>query len=529
MERVASRIILLWGWRRALVAFLAGALTVLALAPFDFFAICFVTFPVFVWLLDGSTAEPGAGFFGRLRPAFATGWWFGFGYFVCGLWWIGNALLVDGNQFAWALPLAIVILPAFLAIFYGLAAAAARIFWVDGPSRIAMLAVSFALAEWLRTFAFTGFPWNPIGFTAAPIPILMQAVSVIGVFGLNAVAVFVFAMPATIVSARFVRTGAVLAFLLAAADAGYGYYRLNYEAVPEGPELSVRIVQPSVPQNGKWDDAERSKIFKSLLALSSKSPGDGPKPQVIFWPETAVPFLLTRSPDALSAIADTLSGGQMLLTGAVRVEGDQAEGGQARYYNSIVAVDDKGEIVGASDKLHLVPFGEYLPFSDFLSRFGLTRIVHGPGAFSSGTERKIIHLPGGIDAVPFICYEMIFPQKLQSITGAAIIVNVTNDAWYGRTPGPYQHLRHAQLRAVEQGLPVIRAANNGISAVIDSKGNIVDALGLDVRDSLDSTFNVYRSASLYEEYQGKPGWVVLAALLFIGIITSFSRRSPRMN
>lgn len=529
MERIASGIILLSGWRRALLAFLAGALTVLALAPFDFFAICFVTFPVLVWLLDGATADPGAGLLGRLRPAFSAGWWFGFGYFVSGLWWIGNALLVEADNFAWALPLAIVILPAFLAVFYGLATAFARAFWADGASRIAMLAVSFALAEWLRTFLFTGFPWNPVGFTAAPVPVLMQSVSVIGVLGLNAIAVFIFAMPATAASARFARTGATLAFMVAAVHVGFGYYRLNFEAGSDGQQLSVRIVQPSVQQSGKWDKAERDRIFKTLIDLSSSDAGDSGKPQLIVWPETAVPFILTKTPSALLAINDLLSPGQMLLTGAVRAEGDVTDADLPRYYNSIVAINDKGEIAGASDKMHLVPFGEYLPFAQFLSRFGLKRLVQGPGVFSAGTARNLIDLPGKLKAIPFICYEMIFPQHLPPTRGPVLIVNVTNDAWYGRTPGPYQHLRHVQLRAVELGLPVVRAANNGISAVIGSRGRIIDALSLDARGALDVKLPVSASRSLYRETGGKTGWAVILALLAVALLTSFGRKRISEN
>ena len=163
MERLAGKFILLWGWRRALAAFLAGAIAVLSLAPFDFFAVGFVSFPILVWLLDGATVERPARLLRRLRPAFAIGWWFGFGYFVCGLWWVGGAVLVDADEFAWALPIAIVLLPALLAVFYGLAAAVARLVWTDDIGRIASLAATFAFFEWVRTFIFTGFPWNPIG------------------------------------------------------------------------------------------------------------------------------------------------------------------------------------------------------------------------------------------------------------------------------------------------------------------------------------------------------------------------------
>jgi apolipoprotein N-acyltransferase len=225
MERLAGKVILLWGWRRALTAFAAGALAVLSQAPFDFFAVCLVSFPVLVWLIDGAVSERRAGWFRSLIPAFAVGWWFGFGYFLAGLWWIGNALLVEADSFAWALPLAILVLPAGLALFYGLAAALARLLWSDGIGRIAALAFAFGAAEWLRAVVLTGFPWNAIGYAAMPTPVLMQSISVTGLFGMNALAVFVFAMPALLASRRHAVAGAVLAVLLVAAHVGFGLLR----------------------------------------------------------------------------------------------------------------------------------------------------------------------------------------------------------------------------------------------------------------------------------------------------------------
>ena len=170
MESLAGRIILLWGWRRALTAFAAGALFVLAQAPYDFFAVGFISFPVLVWLLDGASTPATSGYLRHFRPAFATGWWFGFGYFLAGLWWVGKAFLVEAESFAWALPFAVIGLPILLAFFYGLATALARLFWTDGIGRIAALAFGFGAAEWLRTFFFTGFPWNAVGYAAMPIP-----------------------------------------------------------------------------------------------------------------------------------------------------------------------------------------------------------------------------------------------------------------------------------------------------------------------------------------------------------------------
>jgi apolipoprotein N-acyltransferase len=297
MERLAGRIILLWGWRRAGVAFLAGALAVLGQAPYDFFAACFVSFPVLVWLLDGATGEASGSLLRRLRPAFAVGWWFGFGYFLAGLWWIGSALLVEADSFAWALPFAVIGIPFALAFFYGLAAVVARLLWSSDIGRIAALAFGFAVTEWLRGVVFTGFPWNAIGYAAMPIPLLMQSVSVTGMIGMNALATFVFALPALLAARSHLRLGAAMLVGLLVAHAGYGYFRLAAPGNPATQSLEVRIVQPAVDLSEKWDATVRDRIFAVLMGLSAKAPEPGHgKPQLILWPETSVPFLFAERP-----------------------------------------------------------------------------------------------------------------------------------------------------------------------------------------------------------------------------------------
>ncbi len=511
MDRLAGRVILLWGWRRALAASLAGALAVFAQAPYDFFAACFVSFPVLVWLLDGATVEPPAGSLKRLVPAFAIGWWFGFGYFAAGLWWIGSALLVEAEEFAWALPLAVLALPAFLAIFYGLATAFARLFWAGDLGRIASLAAGFGLAEWLRSVVLTGFPWNPVGYAAMPIPVLMQSVSLVGVTGMNTLAVFVFAMPALLASNRHVRTGLALAAFLMVAHVGFGYWRLSSEE-PPGGSLAVRIVQPSILQTEKWDGNVRDRIFKAMLDLSAQpATADVVKPQLILWPETSVPFLFTERPDALVAIGELLGDGQVLMAGAVRAEGNPGPNNSVRYYNSVIAINDIGEIVDAVDKVHLVPLGEYVPFEDALAGLGITKIVQFPNDFSAGTERHPVGLPNGIRAVPFICYEVIFPGLVGRDTeGSDLIVNVTNDAWFGDTPGPYQHFRQAQIRAAETGRPLIRAANTGISGFIDARGRVSNTLAVNTTGVLDMTVTFPASSGASFMHR----WLVGLAILF---------------
>lgn len=512
MERLAGRVMLWWGWRRALAAGVAGALLTLTQAPFDFPAAGFLSFTLLVWLLDGATGDATRRGPGRLGPFFMTGWWFGFGYFVAGLWWIGNALLVEAESFAWALPLALFGLPAVLALFHGLAAALARLAWSDGVDRIAALAAGFGIAEWLREFVLTGFPWNAVGLAAMPAPALMQSASIVGVTGMNAIAVFVFAAPALFADPKPSRFGLGLAGLLAILHIGFGLVRLHDAGgAADGPTLGVRLVQPSIAQSSKWDASERERIFKAHLDLTQQAGAADARQELVVWPETSVPYLLTERPDALAAIAQVLEEGETLLAGAVRSE---AAGGDTRYYNSLIAISADGEIVDAADKTHLVPFGEYLPLRGVLERFGLRKIVATQIGFSASATTRLITLPNGLKALPLICYEVIFPSEVQSAArNADLIVNVTNDAWYGETPGPFQHFRQAQLRAVETGLPLLRAANNGVSGVIDPYGRVIDALALNAVGALDTELRLNRAPPMLPF----PPWQV-----GLGVIAAFS-------
>ncbi|TIS74074.1 MAG: apolipoprotein N-acyltransferase, partial [Mesorhizobium sp.] len=369
-----------------------------------------------------------------------------------------------------------------------------------------------------------------VGYAAMPVPLLMQSVSVTGMVGMNALAVFVFALPALLAARRHVRLGAALLAVLVAAHVGFGYIRL---AIPEKPaerSLDVRIVQPAVDLSEKWDASVPDRIFATLMGLSAKAPEAGhDKPQLILWPETSVPFFFAERPDALTALGEMLDDGQMLIAGVVREEGGSAADADRRYYNSVVAIDDKGEIADAVDKVHLVPFGEYLPFADLLGRFGLKQLVAGPTTYAAGNERHPIALSGGIRVLPFICYEVIFPDLVAiDATSAELIVNVTNDAWFGDTPGPYQHFRQAQIRAVENGVPLLRAANNGISAVVDPRGRILDALAIDARGAIDVHVPISDQA-IASSRQRRINGLMILLLFALAAFTSNVRQKLRAN
>jgi apolipoprotein N-acyltransferase len=495
MHRIAQAVILSWGWRRIAVAFAAGALSALSQAPLHLAPVLFLTLPVLVWLIDGAAA-PGRRGLAGLGPAAAVGWWFGFGYFLAGLWWIGAAFLVDAAAFGWMMPIAVVLLPAGLALFTAAGIALARLVWVEGPLRVFALALGLGLSELARSVLFTGCPWNLLGQAVAFTDVTAQAAAVVGVHGLTALAPVVFAAPAILADetgrhgrARVFVAG--FAALLVAAGVGYGTARLAVADTAGGSAgPRVRIVQPAIDQYRKWDPQSRLETVETLIALSETKTDDETLGAMSFalivWPETALPFFLTEQPEALARIGAMVPPGTVLVTGAPRAE--PGPDGR-RYYNSVYVVGDGGRILDAYDKVHLVPFGEYLPLEPVFSAIGLSMLAEGVGGFSAGPGPKTVALPAGLPAAGLlVCYEIIFPGRATTPgERPGFLVNLTNDAWFGRTPGPYQHLDLARVRAIEEGLPVVRAANTGISTIIDPYGRMPETLGLDLRGVLDGT------------------------------------------
>lgn len=514
---------LLWGVRRMALAVAAGAVGALALPPFNIFAALFLSFPLVVWLMDGLASHPDSGWFARLRSAFFVGWLFGLGYFVAGLWWLGNALLVEADEFAWALPLAVLGLPAFLALFYGLATSLASLLWSDGVGRLAALAFGFGLAEWLRGFVATGFPWNAIGYGAMPMPLMMQSAAIVGVSGVTTLAVFVFSVPALFGTRRGLRLGLVAGVCVLGAHLGYGAWRLTRTVIASSPEAPmVRLVQPVLDQSRKLENKDRLAILEEHLALSALPPQSGERrPDIIVWPETSVPFILTENQDALARIAEVLQDGQILIAGAVRVE-YAAAGSPPRFYNSVYVIDSNGQILAASDKVHLTPFGEYVPFESWLRDWGVDNLVALPGGFSAAATHSLLTLPSGAILYPLICYEAIFPGELGDDIGrATAILNITNDAWFGDTPGPYQHFQQARIRAVENGLPLIRDANSGISAMVDPLGRIVSGLAFNRKGVVDSPLESSPVQAWDKSARNLNAWLIL---VFVFLMASVARR-----
>lgn len=420
-------------------------------------------------------------------------------------------MLVDAAAFWWALPLAVLGLPAVLAVYFGLAVAIARRFWSSGAERILVLALAFALAEFLRARLLTGFPWNEIGMMAAPWPLFMQTAAVWGTHGLTLVGIVVFSLPVLALRRQAGRLAvAVLGLALLAFHGAYGGYRLAAELpAPEPKPSHVRIVQPAIDQSRKWDPAEANAILRLLMDMTAR--GRTAPDEIVIWPESSFPYLISDVSPVVAAAAQSLGPGARLLAGAARME--EPAGAAPRYYNSILSIRPDGTVDGRFDKLHLVPFGEYLPFQSFLERLGIMQLTQLPGGFSAAQERRSGSVEGVPPFLPLICYEVIFPSEIRREPGDAFVLNVTNDAWYGETPGPYQHLAHARLTALALGLPLVRAANSGISVVTDSVGRDVARMDLGERGTIAAELPAPGPETMVSKHGNLVFWLLSAAAL----------------
>ncbi|WP_342150659.1 apolipoprotein N-acyltransferase [Methylorubrum sp. SB2] len=539
LDGLAHRVILSHGWGRFGLAVAAGALGALAMPPYGLFPALIVSLTVAVWLIDGATV--GGSLRRTLLAGAGIGWAWGFGYFTAGLWWLGAAFLVEADQFAWAMPLGVLGLPAVLAVFSALGFAAARLLWSRGPARIAALAVGLAGAEWLRGHLFTGFPWNTLGMALGSNLWTMQAASVIGLYGLTLLAILIAAAPATLATETTARgrlIPSLAALVVLAALAGYGALRLPASPDPTVAGVRLRLIQPNVPQDARFRADIRDEIVGKYLemsdrALSPERTGIADVTHLI-WPESAFPFLIQRDPQALGRIGAALPEGKQLVTGAARGR-EPLTRENAVFHNSILTIGPGGRIGEVYDKVHLVPFGEYLPgpLDAALRAVGLRQFVAVPGGFTPGSRegQRILSVPGLPPVAATICYEAIFPGAiLPPASGDAapavpgLILNLTNDAWFGDTPGPRQHFAQARLRAVEEGLPLVRDANSGISAVVDGHGRILGSLPLGTEGVLDSSLpQRLPGRTLYASLGDLPFALMWLAVLLAALAGRFRR------
>ncbi|TAH35317.1 MAG: apolipoprotein N-acyltransferase [Alphaproteobacteria bacterium] len=472
----ADKIVRASGLRKYFCLWALGAIAALAMPPLYFFPGILIGYAALYVLLARS---------GSAREAAWMGFFFHLGYFMIGLYWINAALLVD-LSFAWMIPLCAIGLPALLSLYGALLGGATKLTakkysFGTMPHAFCFVALFF-LCEWIRGHALTGFPWNLTGYGFGFSDYLVQTASIVGAYGLGAiVAFFSVALACWVLGCkRLLAASGVLLIAMAA----FGVWRLPAAAMDTVPDVRLRLVQGNIAQELKWDHKSIQKNFYKYLDLSTL-PAAKP-PTHIIWPETAVSFLLDKNPEAMAAIQEIVPVNGAVILGAPRV--DYADPSSPdpeikNIYNSILGIDSNRTILFSYDKSHLVPFGEYVPLPGW---FGIKKLVSGIFDYTPGPGPQTVTIDGLPPFSPLICYEIIFPGRVTDGTGRAKwLLNLTNDGWYGNTAGPYQHLAEARMRAVEEGLPIVRVANTGISAVIDPYGRTVDQLPLGQGGILD--------------------------------------------
>lgn len=501
----------LTGWRRALAAWIAGLLSALAFAPFGLFPFLLLGVAALVLLIDGAQDEPHP-----IRKAAVIGWAFGFGQFLLGLHWIVYAFMVDPTAHEWQIPFVAVLMPGGLALFMAVACAVAGRFWRAGPARIFIFTLCYALAEGLRGHVLTGFPWNIPAYGWGASLGVLQSAALFGSYALSLLTILFGASLAQLFDARPEwKFPAVMASLFLVIWLG-GSLRLATTETVYVPGVRLRLVQPDVPQAEKYGRQHVVRNWRRLIDLSNE-PGD---PTIIIWPEAAPPFLLNEQPLALDQIALMTARKQGLITGAIRREFDAND--HASFSNSLFVFGRSGILLGTYDKFHLVPFGEYLPFEKTLGKLGLSKLTGIEGSFMPGAGPVAYALPGAGVLTPLICYEILFPGEVVGAKRPDWFVNVTDDSWFGPWAGPRQHLLVARVRAIEEGIPVARAANTGISAIIDPLGRITRRLNLDRLGVVDGLLPAAIAPTPYSRLQGWCFWLMVCTN--VALTWMFSKR-----
>lgn len=506
-------------WQRLALSAALGVISAFSFAPYFLWPAMLIAFCGLVWLLDTGRGA---------RHAAACGWLFGFGHFATGLYWISISFQFQADMPAWLGWVAVAGLASYLAVYPALALLLAWKLWSSSAVRVLVLAGAWAAAEWLRGHLLSGFPWNGVAQIWADMPIAFQSARLFGAYGLGLATVALFSSVALAADRdRRARTALLLAsgsVLVLLAD---GWWRLEAREPESGRMLRVHLVQADIRQDLKTDPERQLQILASYESMTrdvlrQRGPG------LVIWPETAVEYDVEGDGVTRFRLARLLGGRGTLILGAVG-QAIAPDGTWVGSRNSLLAVDAGGAVTAVYDKRKLVPFGEYLPASRLLAGLGLRSVAAGSARFVAGSRPETL-APDVPPFSPLICYEIIFPGEVVDPRARPDwLLNISNDAWFGNSSGPHQHLAQARLRAVEEGLPVVRSTPTGISAVIDPLGRVMARTRLGERVALTASVPPPAPKTLYAAIGDKLFFLVLAAILFLGAFNRLRGNSTQRS
>ena len=508
-------------WLRRGLALGFGIIAATALPPFYFLPGLWVGFSGLLYLCV--TAR-------HWRRAAFEGWVFGFGWFALGLYWIGYAFLVDAAQHAYLMPFAVVGISMAMAIYPALTCGIVS--WISNQTPVRhfllpiLFAAAWALSEWLRGIVLTGFPWNPVASIWGISDEILQSISWLSALGLGFVTIAACSAPAVLIleksdSRRHAWMAVVALTVALPIFWGVGWMRISDSDTATHDGVLLRLVQPSIPQHLKWKSDLRQGHLLKQLALSKRSEGPAGAPTHVIWAETNVPYLVTDDSGPPAPLAAGVPANGHMIFGAPRRDS------AGRVYNSLLAINDDGDVKATFDKFHLVPFGEYVPLRSWLP---FDKLTAGRGDFTAGAGPETMNLTGLPPFAAIICYEVIFSGNVVDADNRPEwILNITNDAWFGPSTGPRQHLVQARLRAIEEGLPVVRVANTGISAVIDPYGRIRNSLDLGLSGIIDAPLPEALPPTLFSRVGQLPALIISILILLGALALPLVRRNRRIT
>ena len=485
------------GWKKIGLTFLLGALTTLGFAPYFFWPVVLGCVAALFYFVNKA----------HLKESFTLGFSFGAGLGAVSMHWLTTALMIDGGQFALFCPFVWIGFGIFFGVFWAIPSTIAH-FYPAGIRRWLAFTGAYVFFEWVRSWIFTGFPWNPLG-NIWDYTCVLQIASVVGVYGLSGITLLTFTSFGLGIKKKlpWVMVGIFVTLM------GLGTLRLMDSDNQNVWGTHLRIVQPNIPQTLKWNAQKAQENTEKIITLSRMN---SDKITHVLWPETAVPYTLNIEVDERLNLMRALPQGSILITGAMK----EVDPTYHTVANSIYIMDDLMDIHGIYDKTHLVPFGEYMPLRNILP---IQKIVPISADIVAGKSVKTTSILNTLPASLLVCYEVIFSgQVVDKENRPAWIFNATNDGWYGLSDGPYQHLAMARIRAVEEGLPLVRAANTGVSAIIDPYGRILKSLPLGTEGIIDGDLPMALPPTLYS----KGGvWIPVGLAIFLLVATIKKKNS----